>query len=291
MLHGAGLTSPNRNTLAFIAPSGTGKSTLVRRLGAHFGYVTDELVAVDQQGIVHPYPKPVSCVLPGVPRRKRDVSPSDFGLTSVANTTTMSGIILLERDRQVTNPRLEPVPLREALRAAVPQTSALWSAPWMLRSLVRYLSFAGTPRKLVYSEADSCGSLLDELFSEIDASSVGLQRNSMDKSNGLQLGLAAREREIVEILAAVRYPGEGECGHARYTQGIRVDDTLAVLGRDGLLELSTAAGILWESFRCPSPVEENLDQLYLSGVLPCDQRSNALLLVQELIEKNVLVLG
>lgn len=55
----AGVVAYRRKAVAFVAPSGTGKSTTVWALLRHgFRYVSDELLPVDLTcGVVHPYPR------------------------------------------------------------------------------------------------------------------------------------------------------------------------------------------------------------------------------------------
>lgn len=55
----AGVVAYRRKAVAFVAPSGTGKSTTVWALLRHgFAYVSDELLPVDlTSGAVHPYPR------------------------------------------------------------------------------------------------------------------------------------------------------------------------------------------------------------------------------------------
>ena len=65
MLHAAGLALPDGRVVAFVAPSGTGKTTLSRTLGKAFGYVSDETVVINFDGTVTPYPKPLSVIRSG----------------------------------------------------------------------------------------------------------------------------------------------------------------------------------------------------------------------------------
>lgn len=71
MFHACGLADPvSGATIAFIAPSGTGKTTVARTLGPGLGYVSDETIAVDAELRIVPYPKPLSVKQPaaGVPK-------------------------------------------------------------------------------------------------------------------------------------------------------------------------------------------------------------------------------
>ena len=60
MLHGAAVTNLETGaSLVFVAPGRTGKTTLARRLGSRWGYVTDETVGIREDGTIAPYEKPL----------------------------------------------------------------------------------------------------------------------------------------------------------------------------------------------------------------------------------------
>ena len=60
MLHAAGLAGDDGRVVVLVGPSGRGKTTAVRTLATSFGYVSDESVAIDDEGRVWPYRKPLS---------------------------------------------------------------------------------------------------------------------------------------------------------------------------------------------------------------------------------------
>ncbi|PPG31742.1 hypothetical protein C5B97_04745 [Pseudoclavibacter sp. RFBB5] len=82
MIHGTGVALDDGRAIAFVGPSGRGKTTLAKMLGREYGYVTDETLANDFDGNVPPYRKPLSVALdPSRPKehlspRKRRVRPS-----------------------------------------------------------------------------------------------------------------------------------------------------------------------------------------------------------------------
>lgn len=65
----AGVVAYRRKAIAFVAPSGTGKSTTVWALLRHgFPYISDELLPVDlTSGAVHPYPRSLCLKRPPPP--------------------------------------------------------------------------------------------------------------------------------------------------------------------------------------------------------------------------------
>ncbi|HSN43176.1 MAG TPA: hypothetical protein VLR88_03885, partial [Propionibacteriaceae bacterium] len=97
MLHAGAVSHPvTGNSLVFVAPGGTGKTTLARVLGRRYGYLTDETVGFDSTGRIHPYPKPLSL------RQKHggaklEASPDELGLGHAHPDPTVTRVILLRR--------------------------------------------------------------------------------------------------------------------------------------------------------------------------------------------------
>lgn len=165
MFHAAALTNERGRVVVLVAPSGTGKTTAAATLGvARFGYVTDEAVAVTDDGVVLPYPKPLSIVRPG--EGKAQHSPDDLGLASCGLRPTLGGIVLLDRvegDHRCV-PRLESVDLLDSLLALLPQTSALLSRDRPLQRLCELIDRAGGVFRLTYTEIASAGDILEALL-------------------------------------------------------------------------------------------------------------------------------
>src|SRR5690606_13126271 len=61
MLHAGAVCNPTTGAaIAYVAPGGTGKTTLTRLLGQRYGYITDETVGVEPGSWrIHPYQKPL----------------------------------------------------------------------------------------------------------------------------------------------------------------------------------------------------------------------------------------
>ncbi|TCL81398.1 hypothetical protein EDF43_108170 [Rathayibacter sp. PhB179] len=165
MLHACGVAADDGRVLAFVAASGTGKTTASRVLGERFGYVTDETVAVTPDGTVLPYPKPLSVKPATGSAPKAQLSPVDLGLRPVPQAPlVLAGIVLLERRDGVDAPRLEQVEPTVAIDALVPQTSYLAARPRALSALVRTIASVGGANRLVYSEAADVLDLVDGLL-------------------------------------------------------------------------------------------------------------------------------
>lgn len=170
MLHACGVADESGRVLAFVAASGTGKTTIARALGARFGYVTDETVAVTPEGRVLAYPKPLSVKPLTGSAPKAQLAPDALGLRPVPDAPlTLAGVILLERRDDLKAPRLEHVDPVDAIEDLVPQTSYLSARPRPITDLVHTLTALGGVRRLVYSEAGSVVRLVEETFAKLGA--------------------------------------------------------------------------------------------------------------------------
>ena len=154
MLHAGAVTHPKTgDALVFIAPSGTGKTTLAQALGTHFGYVTDETVGIDpHSGQIYPYPKPLS-IITGSGSAKTETSPDALGLLPHHHAPRLAKVVLLDRQANATSAILEPLDVLRALEAIVPQTSALNRLPRPLNTLAELLEASGGAHRLTYGEA------------------------------------------------------------------------------------------------------------------------------------------
>ncbi|PPH09770.1 hypothetical protein C5C71_10735 [Rathayibacter sp. AY1C1] len=170
MLHACGISDESGRVLAFVAASGTGKTTIARTLGSRFGYVTDETVGVTPEGRVLPYPKPLSVKPLTGSAPKAQLAPGSLALRPVPEAPLrLAGVLLLERRDGVGTPFLEHVDPVDAIEDLVPQTSYLSARPRPIADLVRTLSALGGVRRLVYSEAASVVHLVEEVFASLGA--------------------------------------------------------------------------------------------------------------------------
>ncbi len=178
MLHAAGFAHPDTGTvIACVAPSGTGKTTISGAAAGHLHYVTDETVAVEADGTVVRYPKPLSVKQTGegwVPKLQR--APGSLGLTVAPEAgLRLGGIVLLRRLRdgevdaagagagaadQLAEPRLEPVDLFDAIIELVPELSYLGRMQHPLQRIAAAVLQTGGARRLVYREAGEAIHLL-----------------------------------------------------------------------------------------------------------------------------------
>ena len=125
MLHAGAVSHPETGeSLVYVAPGGTGKTTLSRLLGRSFGYLTDETVGLDATGTILPYPKPLS-VRADQPGLKHEVSPDALGLLPAPAQPRVARVVLLDRRVDAHEAEVEEVGFMDALFALTEQSSSL----------------------------------------------------------------------------------------------------------------------------------------------------------------------
>lgn len=134
MFHAAGVALPDGRVIALVGESGAGKTTATRALcrvdgPTHYGYVTDETVAVDPDFRVRPFAKPLAlCEVDGEVKMQR--GPDDLGLAHAPECLTLAAIVLLRRDVDHEGlARLVSLSRLDLVDALVPHTSALTRLP------------------------------------------------------------------------------------------------------------------------------------------------------------------
>ena len=166
MLHAAGIALPDGRVVALVGPSGRGKTTASRVLGEAYGYVSDETVAVDSSGRVHPYRKPLSIIEPGE-SEKAQRSPSVLGLGRLPDgELQLAGIVVLDRREGVSGAVVSDVDLGDALEELVAQSSYLTNLPAPLRTIAAHVASVGGVRRVSYTDAAALVSVLPELAVE-----------------------------------------------------------------------------------------------------------------------------
>ena len=166
MLHAACLADPATGAAAaFVAPGGTGKTTLVRTLGPGRWYVTDETTVVLGDGRVLPYPKPLSVRRAPDSLFKNETPPSAVGLVPPQGPVHLAALCLLDRDDAHTGPPgVERLDTLDALVALVPQTSHLPEMPRPLQGLAALCESLGGVHRITYRESAEVAGCLDDLL-------------------------------------------------------------------------------------------------------------------------------
>ena len=154
MLHAGGLCDTQSGAaIVYVAPGGTGKTTVSRTLGPGRGYISDETVAVGADGTIVSYPKPLS-VRRGVGGIKDETAPGSMGLESPPARPWLAGIVVLRRDLPWGEPvQVSQVGLLDALVMLAPETSSLTRMMSPLRRLGDVIEMGGGLRVVRYNEA------------------------------------------------------------------------------------------------------------------------------------------
>lgn len=163
MLHAAGVALDDGRVIAFVGPSGRGKTTLSRTLATQYGYVSDETIAFGHELRVLPYRKPLSVVRAGAP--KDQVSPADAGLRELPDADlTLAAIVLLERDPAATVPEIEHLHFADAAPLLAAQSSYLIEYEGTVCALAELCDRVGGVRLLRYAEAADVPAVIDALL-------------------------------------------------------------------------------------------------------------------------------
>lgn len=165
MFHAAGLAEPSTGrTFAFVGRSGVGKTTLTRTLAQHWGYLTDETVAVDPVTLqVVPHPKPLS-VKVGPTGPKDQISPDALGLLPAPTNCRLAGIVLLDRVPSHTGPpEVTGHPIVRTVAELTRELSSLrvWAHP--LAVVASLMAEVAGPVVMRYREAADVVGALDRL--------------------------------------------------------------------------------------------------------------------------------
>ena len=237
MLHSAVIGDPeSKRALALVGVSGSGKTTASRFLGSKLAYLTDETAVISDEGFVTPYPKPLSVIVdPNAPKEQQN--PVEAGLNVVDPEDRgykLTRIVLISRDEQAKEPRLERVPLHEALVFLSEQSSGLAKHPEGVVSLAKLVERCGGVWRLVYSEVEDTLPLVRELLN-------GGELPGADEVESLE------KYTVEDYLPGVYLNGTIVIDRAPGTSAVRVgeDGPFLLLQDTALNELSEFAAECW----------------------------------------------
>ena len=237
MLHSAVIGDPeSKRALALVGVSGSGKTTASRFLGSKLAYLTDETAIISDESFVTPYPKPLSVIVdPNAPKEQQN--PVEAGLNVVDPEDRgykLTRIVLISRDEQAKEPRLERVPLHEALVFLSEQSSGLAKHPEGVVSLAKLVERCGGVWRLVYSEVEDTLPLVQDLLN-------GGELPGADEVESLE------KYTVEDHLPGVYLNGTIVIDRAPGTSAVRVgeDGPFLLLQDTALNELSEFAAECW----------------------------------------------
>lgn len=165
MFHAGGVAEPaTGRSLVFVAPGGTGKSTLTRALAAEYGYLSDETIGIEPGSwAVQPYPKPVTLAPDGVPP-KREHAPDELGLGHAPEAAHVAALVVLRRTPGRATATFTDLGVLDTIMAVTPETSSLSALPRPLHLLAELHAAVGC-RLVEYGESAQvlswCRAMLD----------------------------------------------------------------------------------------------------------------------------------
>lgn len=168
MLHAGALCHPGTGAaLVYVAPGGTGKTTLSATFGERYGYLTDETVAIEPHTWrVLAYPKPLSVRPVGGSGLKDEISPDVLGLAPAPADPHVTSMVLLQRDEAAEGPRAEPLDLLDAVAAICEQSSSIHLLDRPLHLLAELIADVGGVERWRYREAHTLTDLVTDRLGE-----------------------------------------------------------------------------------------------------------------------------
>lgn len=286
MLHAGAVALDDGRVIALVGPSGRGKTTATQALGRSLGYVTDETLAVRDDGDVVPYRKPLS--IGRHPDAKTQVPASALGLGELPSTPLrLEAIVVLDRRDQVDAPYVEQVPLLEALDEIVPQTSFLSSLSRPLHTLVSMILSTGGVRRVVYSEADTLPALVDEILSSSSDESPLLFEPGVSTTD---CDCAAKLSPFESVEATADVESAPVYRRSNYRDALSVDDSLVVFSGNRVTVLEGLGPVLWFAAEAATEAELTVAALREMPAPPehIDPAQVVAATVGELVEANLL---
>lgn len=243
MLHAAALAEPDTGrVLAFVGPSGTGKTTLSRALGGRLHYLSDETTGIAPDFRIAPYPKPLSLRVDADGRPKRQVAPSSMGLLpAVSPPYRLHRVVVLHRRADAPrHPLIEPLTVTAAIAAVTAEVSHLRALEAPMERLALACSAGGGAVRVTYCEAGDINAVLDELLAE---------RRPTAAWQRVDTALATDARTFAER-AVRRLP----------VADAIADDAAVAVFRNGVVRLLAGIGpVVWSAASHPTTARELTD--------------------------------
>lgn len=275
LFHAAGIAAPDGRVLAFVGPSGRGKTTISRNLAKRYGYVSDETIGVGFDLEVRPYRKPLS--LKRDPRPKEQVAPSALELQELPDVPLqLARLVVLERHSEATAPSVEYMNLLDGLNDVLPETSYLTQVPNPLQQLARVGESTGGILRLHYSEAADLVDFIPTIFET--------------EPSGETWAAAFSGSE--EDLGA--HPQADSIALGDVIDAIHVDGRTLVLKRDRMAVMLDGVGPgIWDAARCGLTFDEtvaHVEELY-GAPESADVRGTLDSMISECVDAGILRRG
>ena len=163
MLHAACLADPGSGrAVVFVAPGGTGKTTLVRTLGPGRWYVTDETTVIRADGSIEPYPKPLSVRRAPGSLFKDETAPSTAGLHVPTGPVRAAALAVLRRDDgHVGAPAVATLGTLDAIVELTHHASHLPSLDRPIQRVAALVESLGGVHLVTYRESADLAELVD----------------------------------------------------------------------------------------------------------------------------------
>ncbi|MFD6700745.1 MULTISPECIES: hypothetical protein [unclassified Microbacterium] len=263
MFHACGVADPAGRVAAFVGPSGRGKTTLSRALGAQHGYVSDETIALSTDLSVEPYRKPLSVVRQGRP--KEQLSPDAAGLKPVPDAPlVLTALVLITRDAEHPSPSIEQVSFPDAIAELAPQMSYLAELPRPLQTVAALCDRIGGVVRLTYPDASTVPPIVPQLLDH------------------------TRVHEEWEPAAV---DGENpEYDLSAVSDAIRCGDRVVVLAQRWVHVLDGIAPTIWDSLRAGRGLDRIVEDVIAEFGRPDkgDPRELVLAAIDQLVDSGVL---
>ena len=266
LLHAGGVADPVTGAVvAYVAPSGHGKTTASRALGHSLGYVTDETVAVGDDGVVVRYPKPLSVrgpAGPGASRPKAQVSPDAAGLRRAPDgPLTLARVVLLDRDPAATEVTVGPIGLAEAAARLFPQISYLGARTRPLRRLQALLEHTGGLLVVRYAEAATLEPAVRALLAAPTPAAT-------PRGEGPGEATVALDAHLASSGAPSDVPGGGALVATAVDDWVADAGSVVVLHRDSLRTVSGIGVAVWHAARAGRTLDEAVAAVVREHGLP-----------------------